>query len=576
MRAFVLAVAVAVAVVVLAAAGPSSSAEKRVAFIVGNSDYRHAPTLKNPRNDATDMRAKLISLGFEVFGGDDFDRAALIAALQAFGRASENADVALVFYAGHGIQVNGQNYLVPTDAKVEYEPELSLVLVPFDEVMRQLNRSARVKIAILDACRDNPFAKDLSRTMGTRSIDALGRGLGRMQTVSGTFIVYATQPDNVAQDGEGRNSPFTGSLLRHIDQPLSISDMIIEVRNEVIGETRGKQVPWDSSSLTGRFSFKIEGTITLTPQGGTPAVGTPPPADPRMPDMMAWLATQGSTDPDDFETYLKNFPDGLYARQARQRIEALRRIPVPDVQVRAPSEPQAPSRPDPAAAERERWVRFANSTNPEHLASFLRDYPDGPYTGEAANNLGSLYFNGTGTPRNLRVAAEMFERGQKLGSAHAANNLGNMYATGTGVPKDDGRAVALYRRGVELGHPDAMTNLGAMLSAGRGGRRDEVQAVDLYRRAGNANGTMMLAFMIDGGRGTAYDSEEAARLLLDCLRQGQITCHNRLIDERGKAVTPETRRAIQRLLAARGSYRGSIDGTFGPALIEALKTAARG
>ncbi|NVO14374.1 MAG: caspase family protein [Rhodoplanes sp.] len=568
--------AVVAALVLLMAAGPADSAEKRVAFIVGNSAYQHAPTLKNPRNDATDMRAKLVSLGFEVFGGDDFDRAAFVSAMQAFGRASENADVALVFYAGHGIQVNGQNYLVPTDAKVEYEPELSLVLVPFDEVMRQLNRSARVKIAILDACRDNPFAKDLSRTMGTRSIDALGRGLGRVQTVSGTFIVYATQPDNVAQDGEGRNSPFTGSLLRHIDQPLSISDMIIEVRNEVIGETRGKQVPWDSSSLTGRFSFKIEGTITVTPQGGAPSVGAQPPADPRLPDMMAWIAAQGSTDPQDFETYLKGFPDGLYARQARQRIEALRRTPVPDVQARAPSEPQAPGRPDPAAAERERWVRFANSTNPEHLASFLRDYPDGPYAGEAANNLGSLYFNGTGTPRNLRLAAEMFERGQKLGSSHAANNLGNMYATGMGVPKDDARALALYRRGAELGHPDAMTNVGAMLAGGRGAPRDDAQAIAWFRRANNANGIMNVALMIDRGHGASYDPAEAASLLLECLRLGQIVCHNRLIDERGKVITLETRRAIQRLLAGRGSYRGPIDGTFGPTVIQALQAIAKG
>lgn len=231
-------------------------AQERVALVVGNSAYEHVAPLRNPGNDAADLSAKLEGLGFQVFGGADLDRRALVSALIRFGRAAEQADVALFFYAGHGLQVNGQNYLVPVDAMVEFESEIDLSLVSLSGVMQQLDRGSRTNIVFLDACRDNPFAKQLARSMGNRSAESLDKGLGRVQSGSGTFIAFATQPDAVAADGTGRNSPFTTALLDHIGtQGQSISDMMIEVRNDVIASTNGAQVPWDSSSLTGRFAF---------------------------------------------------------------------------------------------------------------------------------------------------------------------------------------------------------------------------------------------------------------------------------------------------------------------------------
>ena len=231
--------------------------------------------------------------------------------------------MALFFYAGHGLQVNGQNYLVPTDAKVEYEAELDIALIPVPLVMQQLARGSRVNIVLLDACRDNPFAKDLSRTLGTRSSSALGRGLSRIQTASGTFIAFATQPDNVAQDGDGRNSPFTGAFLANMEKPgLSLSDLMIEVRNEVMRQTNGKQVPWDSSSLTGRFSFKVEGTVTIAPQAqpSQPSVQTP---DPRAVELGVWNAIRESGDAAVFRRFLEEYPNSMFAPLARDRIAAL-------------------------------------------------------------------------------------------------------------------------------------------------------------------------------------------------------------------------------------------------------------
>lgn len=300
-------------------------AERKVALVVGNSAYVSVPRLPNPRNDASDVIARLKSIGFEVTPGLDLDRNGFLQSLATFGRAAEGADVALFFYAGHGLQVSGQNYLVPVDGKVESEAELDLALIPVSLVMQQLARGSRVNLVFLDACRDNPFAKDLSRSLGTRSSAALGRGLSRIQSASGTFIAFATQPDNVAQDGEGRNSPFTKALLSNIEKPgLSISDLMIEVRNDVMRQTNGKQVPWDSSSLTGRFFFRIEGTVTVTPESAQPNSPAPAPVDPKALELAVWQAIKDSNDRTAFEKFLTDFPSGVFASAARARIASLR------------------------------------------------------------------------------------------------------------------------------------------------------------------------------------------------------------------------------------------------------------
>jgi hypothetical protein len=305
-------------------------AERRVALVVGNSSYANVPRLPNPRNDAGDMISRLKAIGFDVIPGLDLDRNGFLNTLASFGRAAEGADVALFFYAGHGLQVNGQNYLVPTDAKVEYEAELDIALIPVPLVMQQLARGSRVNIVLLDACRDNPFAKELSRSLGTRSSSALGRGLSRIQTASGTFIAFATQPDNVAQDGDGRNSPFTGALLANMEKPgLSLSDLMIEVRNEVMRQTNGKQVPWDSSSLTGRFSFKMEGTV---PQTG-PSQPSAPASDTRAVELGVWNAIHESGDAAVFHRFLEDYPNSMFAPLARDRIAALSAKTPPDAPI---------------------------------------------------------------------------------------------------------------------------------------------------------------------------------------------------------------------------------------------------
>jgi tetratricopeptide (TPR) repeat protein len=234
----------------LVTALPTDS-RRRVALVIGNGKYQFATPLPNPPNDASDIANALRKLGFDVVEGRDLDRPGMDNAIRQFSRKLDGADIALFFYAGHGLQVNGKNYLVPVDAKLERPGDLALDAVDIGNVLAQMEAEKRVNLIFLDACRDNPLARSLARSLGTRS-SAVGQGLASIQSAIGTMIAYATQPDNVALDGEGRNSPFTTALLKHIVTPgLEIGTLMRRVRADVIAATREKQVPWDHSSLVG-------------------------------------------------------------------------------------------------------------------------------------------------------------------------------------------------------------------------------------------------------------------------------------------------------------------------------------
>jgi len=243
-------------------------AETRVALVVGNGAYKETTPLGNPLNDARDVSTALKATGFEVIEVLDAEKRQIDAALRHFTDRLGKADVALFYYAGHGLQVGAENYLVPIDAKLQRERDLEFEAVKLDFVLRQMeiDREGKTTIVILDACRDNPLARNLARSMGTRST-AVGRGLAAAATGLGTFIAYSTQPGNVALDGEGRNSPFAAALVKHIGATgRNLPATMIEVRKDVVAATGGKQVPWDHSALTGDFYFRPG---TMAQPGGT-------------------------------------------------------------------------------------------------------------------------------------------------------------------------------------------------------------------------------------------------------------------------------------------------------------------
>ncbi|MFO1118371.1 MAG: caspase family protein [Beijerinckiaceae bacterium] len=236
-----------------AAKSVASTNGNRVALVVGNSAYKFASPLPNPANDATDMADALRKLGFTVIEGHDLDWRGMIALVKQFAAQLQSADLALFFYAGHGIQVNGDNYLIPVDAQLETPGNLDLDAVDLRSILRPMEDRNRVNLVFLDACRDNPFTRSLakSRGAGTRSV-SVSQGLAQVQAAAGTMIAYSTQPDAVAQDGRGRNSPFTTALLKYLPrQGLEVEQMMKLVRVDVMGATQQQQVPWGHSSLVG-------------------------------------------------------------------------------------------------------------------------------------------------------------------------------------------------------------------------------------------------------------------------------------------------------------------------------------
>ena len=272
MRARPLAATIALALSLTVPWLTAQAAGSRVALVVGMSGYRHAPLLKNPANDARDMSTALQELGFEVVLSADVDKLAFDAAIRSFSKRIADAEVGLVFFSGHGVQVAGQNYLVPIDARLESMRDLEFETVRLEFILGQMEngRDGRVSIVMLDACRDNPLARNLARSMGVRS-DAFPRGLAPVQSGAGTFIAFATAPGKVAYDGQGRNSPFTAALLRNIRAPSKgLNALMIDVRKDVMAATRNAQVPWDHSALTQDFQFRPTGGLAT---GSIPSTG---------------------------------------------------------------------------------------------------------------------------------------------------------------------------------------------------------------------------------------------------------------------------------------------------------------
>ena len=228
-------------------------ADKRVALVVGNSAYVNIPRLANPANDARLMADTLRALGFVLVGGSaqlDLDESNFRRAVQSFGTQLQGADVGLFYYAGHGLQVRGANYLVPIGANPTREADVDFQLVDADLVLRQMDGAGtKLNLVILDACRNNPFGD-----RGLRSVDS---GLAQMRAPEGTLISFATQPGSVAQDGAGGNSPYTRALAQTMRQPgLGIFDVFNEVGLAVMQATGDAQQPWVSiSPIRGRFFF---------------------------------------------------------------------------------------------------------------------------------------------------------------------------------------------------------------------------------------------------------------------------------------------------------------------------------
>jgi uncharacterized caspase-like protein len=299
-----------------------AKAERRVALVLGNGAYEAATSLANPVNDAADMAAALRAIGFEVVEGTNLGKRDMERRIGEFADALEGADVGLLFYAGHGLQVDGRNYIVPVDARLDVPVKLRLEAVPLDEILDIMEQQAGTSLVFLDACRNNPFGRGLSSNRSAKPLP----GLAQFDAARGSFIAFSTGPGSVAMDGTGRNSPFAAALVRHIATPgQSISDLMIAVRTDVLQATRDQQRPWEQGSLVSRFEFvPIDGALEA-------AVPAPPAAGAEGGQEVASAASSGADAPLERAvgdlTGIESFVAGRYlapdAGRMRETVRAL-------------------------------------------------------------------------------------------------------------------------------------------------------------------------------------------------------------------------------------------------------------
>ena len=550
-------------------------ADGRVALVVGNSTYAHIGRLPNADNDAADMSAALRRLGFEVTTELDADRAELTEALRAFTRRSLAADIALVFYAGHGIEMDRVNYLVPVDARLERDLDLRYEAVTLDDMLAS-TLGASLRLVILDACRNNPLARSMQRTLASRSVS--GGSFGELnEDLLGdeTLVAYAAAAGTTAADGRGRNSPYTAALLAYLEQPLEIGLLFRRVRAQVLASTNGQQRPHEYQSLVGEHYLSVPPTAeAVTVASAVPAVvaavdALPPAAtDVEVSDLhvahLRQLAEHGNARA---QTELgERYEDGRggvgqdhgvavsWFRRAAEQGSAAAQAALGFMYTSG----RGVAQDDAAGVMWSRRAAEKGNARAQHNLGALyhagrgvqQDYgaavrwyrraAEQDYAG-GQNGLGVLYATGRGVRRNHEEAARWFRRAAEQGHAVAQSNLGSRYRDGRGVEEDDQEAARWFRRSAEQGHADGQYQLGWMYANGRGMRRNEEEAVRWYRRAaeqGHPGGQYSLGWMYSNGRGVRRDEQEAVRWYRRAAEQGRVSAEYAMgwVYENGRGV----------------------------------------
>jgi TPR repeat protein len=518
---------------------PVTTGEPRVALVIGNAAYGESP-LHNPVNDAREMARTLRGQGFAVIEKLNADAIVMRRAVAEFGERTQEHGVAVFYYSGHGLQVGGRNFLVPIGAQIKTENYIAAETVDVDSVLAQMDGArSRINVVILDACRNNPFA---------RRFRSPQRGLAFMQAPLGTFIAYATSPGDVADDGPpGGYGTFTGELVRAMHEPLPIEEMFKRVIRAVQQKTNRRQTPWMSSNFTGEFSFVVRAESsapTLRPsleiteevrrQFGSLGLSSPVDGvEVLLGDRRLGEIREGRT------LVVSNVVAGTYRLTAKKagHIDWEREISV-------------------TGNQRSDVLIEIEPTWQSTLARALDRYKAGDYaaaaplfqsaakeaSGDAKWHLALLLESGKGgLPRDTREAARLVRAAAELGHPSAMSSLGDMYERGAaGMVKDEAEAARWYRKAAEAGEPVAMVNLGWMYGRGGGGlQKDEREAakwkhkaVDGLRKedeAGNERATTVLAYLYaQGGGGLPQDESEALRLFRRAGDAGDIRAMDRL------------------------------------------------
>jgi TPR repeat protein len=536
----------------LAGVAAGARAETRVALVIGNGDYRAVAALANPPNDAQDVAAELKALGFNVTVGVNLDQVGMERAIGEFALAAASADVSLFYYGGHGLQVAAHNFLVPVDAELHSEEDIYKHTVNFDEVLKA-QEGAGIHLVFLDACRTNPL-KDAPAS-------ARAEGLARVGNAAGFLIAFATQPDNVAFDGAGRNSPFAQSLLGHLSSVgQNISDMMIEVRKDVMAATGAAQIPWENSSLTRQFFF------------------APGEAPSGSPDTLLWQLAGGQRDVNLLNIYLDRYPEGPHvadvrallaevgksgkgaeAAQAKENVEELlwklaksgRQRPLVDLYLaRYPTGAHIQE----AASLQASLQQAQGSDAPEAVCERLATHPRDATANNPGVDLDTLARSAEPAIAACREAAV-----QHPNVPHYLALLAR--ATAAAGRRDE--AIALYRKAAEAGDARASVSLGLILESGDGAPKDLVAANALYERAaarGSADGAINLAVALMNGKGAEKNVSRAAALLKTAAQGGSAIANYDLgvLAQQRAAGSPDEALGYFRRSSSLGDPRGYL------------------
>jgi TPR repeat protein len=563
--------------IVLATAPLAKAQGPRVALVIGQGAYSSAPTLANPPNDARDIAQALRTLGFEVTLSVDLDRAQMLNAIAAFGERASRADLSLFYYGGHGLQLANHNYLVPIDAVLRTAADIANHTVALDSVIDALGRSPGQRLVFLDACRENPLKHDDPALAQT--------GLARVGKAADFLIAFATQPDAVAFDGAGRNSPFAQGLLAHLTKSgVDLANVLISVNHDVIAATGGEQVPWENLSLTKQIYLAGEAASDASPEASL------------------WRLAAPTRDSEMLQIYLQRYPTGPHASDARALI--------------ASAATAAASKPKDSSAEEEIWRLALSSREPRLIELYGARYPKGAHTREAEElaaqledtlatpkdpgvmcdrlathpndatasapgvDLATLKINasaaiaacekaeaasqGGAHYRTLQAralfaggrfdeAVKLYRAAAEAGDARALVSLGRLEETGDHVPKDVVGAYALYEKAAERGGADGAINYAVALTEGKTMPKDLSRAYGLLKSAadaGSAVATFDLGKFADDGLGG--DAGQALALFRRAAALGEPNGYRAaatLLDE-GRHVPKDPEAAADELLRA--------------------------
>jgi uncharacterized caspase-like protein len=500
----------------LMAVASQANAAARVALVIGNGEYRYSKPLPNPVNDAQDIAAALEQLDFTVIRVLNGDFMKIREGIRTFNSEVEHADIGLIYYAGHGMELGGENWLIPVDAELKTDRDLFAEAIGLKTILQSVSRAGALGLVILDSCRDNPFAAKMARTKLTRSVD---RGLARVEPTANVLVAYAAKDGTTATDGDGRNSPYTAALLKHLGtRGLEVSFVFRKVRDDVLAATNRRQQPFVYGSLSSKAIYlrapdpaAQAGAAKSAPPAAQPAPQSvaAAPAVARNIDGPIWDSIRQSTDGALFENFLKQFPQSPRSAEAQARLAALKAGGECDQLGEAQRvarersvaivEGVTPKAADPKPADPDA-ARRACETAIVAFPQVTRYLVQGARAAEAN--------------KDYAKARELYEKASDRGNRSAMVNLAALYESNLAGEPSYPKARSLYQKAVELGEPRAATRLARMYEAGEGLGQNPARARDWYKKAaalGDAQAMARLAEIYERGLGVRKNAVEARK-----------------------------------------------------------------